>query len=169
MNMIRALTRGQGMPVDVLKAGSSRQPISFAIGTSSLLYHSMPLPAVFKATAAKCPPRSPLQKILTDTSIHITENINFHLQLIKKVTSFDVCCSTVTLIHFVLKLFKQRTNYYNSHQSITTACNYLSTGMTKICSASQSKFKVSKSNFKVYPPTLERFGTTPQTFEGKQR
>ena len=34
--------------------------------------------------------------------------------------------------------------------------------------ANQTDSKFRQSNFKVYPPTLELFGATPQTFEGKQ-
>ena len=54
----------------VLKAGSRRYPISFAMATNSLLYHDIPFPVFFNASAAKCPPRRPLKKI--NTCIHMT-------------------------------------------------------------------------------------------------
>ena len=52
--------------------------------------------------------------------------------------------------------------------SCTVACNYLSTHMTKTCSAHQSKFRVLTIKLQVYPPTWECFSATLQTLQGKQ-
>ena len=40
------------------------------MATNSLLYHDMPFPVFFNASAAKCPPRRPLKK--NNTCIHMT-------------------------------------------------------------------------------------------------
>ena len=52
--------------------------------------------------------------------------------------------------------------------SYTVACNYLSTRMTKTCSASQSKFRVLTIKLQVYQPTRQCFSATLQALEGKQ-
>ena len=56
----------------------------------------MPLPTFFNAIAAKCPPRSPLQNISTDTSIHITAkgHLMFNAQLLHNTFSAEVIQTT---------------------------------------------------------------------------
>ena len=94
-------------------------------------------------------------------SAYTDSSFNFFFQFYSHsgCLSKDSCLKVQSHIYLSrrLTLKCRRTSKMNHHKN-TVACNYLFTHMTKACSADQSKFKV-------YPPTLERFGATPQTFE----
>ena len=119
------LTRGNGMPVDVLNAGRRRRPRSNANSNSSLLYQSIDLPVLLTCKAIRWLPSNPL-----NTQYHTqTTLINFH-QLVHyiKTTAFSPSLQAITwkklsASSYVIGLCLDSTNLLADNMAHLEPCN----------------------------------------------